>query len=418
MERAPAWRAPSQLVAVSMMEMLIGGATFSSLGMLLPLMVRDLGLSWSGAGLGFTVLGACCGLASAGPPILIRRFGVSATFALGALMMGLGLATLFHVRGLTDYLLGTALCGFAYALMSGVPATYVITRLFTRRAGPLGVYGVIGGLGNAAAPWAVLGILAVTAQSWRLYWLFQCAVILLSGLAVAALVGLDPRFRGPARDDPPVAEAAPPSAVAARVYRTARDWTVRQALRTPQLYVLFAASIVNLFCLITVTSLSVGHLIERGVTPKLAGAMLSLEATVAIIARAAAGALGDRFEPRLLLGLALGAMSAGCLMLAFGRSQPWLLCYAIGTGIGFGVTILTGTLVLLNYFGQRHSLEIISAAYFTTTLASLGPLMGGMVRDITGSFTLMFVILAAASGLVSVAVLLMRPPAIARLAGE
>ena len=153
-------------------------------------------------------------------------------------------------------------------------------------------------------------------------------------------------------------------------------------------------------------------------TPKLAGAMLSLEAAVAIIARATAGALGDRFEPRLLLGLALGAMSAGCLMLAFGRSQPWLLCYAIGTGIGFGVTILTGTLVLLNYFGQRHSLEIISAAYFTTTLASLGPLMGGMVRDITGSFTLMFVILAAASGLVSVAVLLMRPPAIARLAGE
>ncbi|MDX5393405.1 MAG: MFS transporter, partial [Caulobacteraceae bacterium] len=45
----------------SLLLFMISGATFSSLGVVLPAMVADQQWSWAQAGLGFTLLGAFCG---------------------------------------------------------------------------------------------------------------------------------------------------------------------------------------------------------------------------------------------------------------------------------------------------------------------------------------------------------------------
>ena len=72
--------------AFSLILFLITAATYSSLGVVLPAMVKDLGWSWSEAGLGFTLMGAATGASSWFPAALIRRFGLRATLAAGRVL--------------------------------------------------------------------------------------------------------------------------------------------------------------------------------------------------------------------------------------------------------------------------------------------------------------------------------------------
>src|SRR5258708_26370409 len=72
-------RAVSVLVALSVLLFLVTAATYSSLGVVLPDMVREMHWNWSEAGLGFTLLGFACGASSWLPRILIRGFGADGT---------------------------------------------------------------------------------------------------------------------------------------------------------------------------------------------------------------------------------------------------------------------------------------------------------------------------------------------------
>ena len=166
-----------------------------------------------------------------------------------------------------------------------------------------------------------------------------------------------------------------------RIYRTAFDWTAKQAIRTPQFYVLLAAYFGHLFVGITIASFSVAHLTERGVSLKLAGVMLGVESLVGTAGRALGGVLGDLIDPRWLLLLALLVLTIGSLSLSVARSDLTLIIYAIGSGFGFGVTALAVALLLLNYYGRTHNLEIFSLTCLIGAVSALGPVIGGMLRD-------------------------------------
>lgn len=411
------WRAGSQLISISVLDLLIGAATFSSLGVVLPHMVEDLGWNWSQAGIGFTILGAACGGSALLPPKLIRRFGVRMTLLIGTGLMAAGLYLLHNVSGLIEYFLGAAICGVSFQMMAGIPATFVIARLFKKRSTALGVYSTIGGFGNVVGPWMVLGVLAVPDHTWREYWSYQAILILAYGVLCAFVIGMDGRFARPAQEElnqphPPEPDTEPAALEDAslKVFRTRRNWKPEEAMRTVQFYILLAAYFSNLICLVTITSLSVSHLVERGVSTTMAGAMLSLEAFIAVLFRAASGVLGDHVEPRYLLTGALGATAIGCFVLAVTQTQPWLLLYALGTGVGFGTIQLACTVLMLNYFGQRYNLELFSTMCLVGAASALGPAIGGVLRDLTGSFVSVFLILSAISAIVCLAATMMRPP--------
>jgi MFS family permease len=100
----------------------------------------------------------------------------------------------------------------------------------------------------------------------------------------------------------------------------------------------------------------------------------------------------------------------GCAVLALTTDHVMLLFYAIGTGIGFGTTQLACTVLLLNYFGRKYNLELFSAMCVTGAISALGPLIGGVIRDVSGSFSLIFMILSVLAACVFMLVLFMKPP--------
>src|SRR5579875_3809125 len=142
-------RAIAALVLLGLLFFLVTAGSFTALGAVLPDMVTALGWDWTGAGLGYTILGLSCGLASFLPALLIRRVGVRLTLMLGASTMAAGFACFATLSAMSVYWLGAALLGIGFALATVVPASFIIARSFTRHASlAFGAYFTLGGLGG------------------------------------------------------------------------------------------------------------------------------------------------------------------------------------------------------------------------------------------------------------------------------
>jgi MFS family permease len=282
--------------------------------------------------------------------------------------------------------------------------------VFKHRALPFGLYFTASALGGVAGPLMVLAVLHGFHNQWRMFWQVQMAATFAAGLVSAAFVGGRRWLEEAAQhtDQEVAAEVARP--VRRGVYRTATDWSVRDALRTPQFYVLLSAYFGHLLIGATVSSSSVAHLTERGVSLTVAATMLSLESLAQTGARAFGGMIGDRLDPRYILVFALGALMVGAGALSIAHDYPTMLLYAVGSGLGFGLTSLSVTLLLLNYFGRTHNLELFSLTCLIGAVSSLGPTLGGFLRDRTDGFTSTFQLYAGVIAVVFVGALLMRPP--------
>ncbi|MGR4864145.1 MFS transporter [Caulobacter sp. LARHSG274] len=409
------WR-PWLLVAIfSLLLFLITAATYSSLGVVIPAMVPELGWSWEHAFLGFSILGVFTGLSSWLPALLIRRFGVRGAVLAGVAVMAGGLACLSRVHALPIYFLGAALCGVGFQMAALIPGTHVLSALFKQRALPFGIYFTFGALGGVAGPWMVVAVLGATHNDWRLYWALQAAVVGLVGLVCAVAVGGRRWLEqaGTALDAVLDAEAKAANASTAtppRVYHTDHEWSVGDAVRTPQFLVLLAAYFSHLLAGISAASLAQAHLTQLGVAGAVAAGMLSLEGLMQVVARLGGGAIGDRIDPRWLLVFAQGLLVIGLLALARADTPLLLALYAVGVGVGFGLTVLAVSLLLLNYFGRRNNVELFSLTCLVGAVSAAGPFIGGAMRDRLGTFAPTFQLFAAITAMVFVAALFMRPP--------
>jgi len=392
--RKAGFRAWTTLALTSALFFIITAATFSSLGLALPAMVAEMGWNWTSAGFGFTLLGFFCGITSAVPASLIRRFGVRANLLAGSVVMGLAFVCLAEADGLLLYFVGASLAGLGYTLLDSVPGTYLLSRLFVRPSFPFGLFFTIGGLGGVAGPLIYAAVIGTTSH-WRSYWLLIGAAVVLTGL-VAAL-GAD------AKTDVGTAAEADPDI-------STEHWTMREALQTRQFWIIAAAYTAFLFCGITANSVSVAHLTQHGVAAVIAGSMVSVEALLNSAARLTGGILSRFVRAKTLLAAALVSLVIGLLALAAARDLAMMLLYAAGIGIGFGLANFAATILLLDYFGRGAYLELFSAVNLIGTVGAVAPTLAGIARDRIGTFTPFLIGLAVLVALVMLAVMMMRPP--------
>jgi MFS family permease len=390
------WRPWIAHGALSLILFLITAATYSSLGVVLPAMVRDLGWSWGQAGLGFTLMGAATGLSSWFPASLIRRFGLRTTLAAGSVVMVAGLLGFAHAESVAAYLIGAVLCGAGFQMMALIPGTFALSQLFKRKAVAFGTYFTLGALGGVAGPLMAEALAGPGGADWRDYWMLQAGLAAAVGLVGVLSVGRIKRIVEPLGQAPSAGRGG--------------DFSVPQALRTPQFYVLLAAYFSHLLAGAVAASLSVAHLTEKGATPTMAGLALSLEGGLAVLARLAAGFLAERIDPRILLVAGQVALAGGSVALAYGEGVVPVLIYAAGIGIGFGFTVLAVTVLLLEFYGPRHNLEIFSLTCLIGAVSAIGPLAVGLSRDLFGGFEPGLYTMGAMIAVIAAASALMRRP--------
>jgi MFS family permease len=388
--------------SLSLIYFVVSAGAFSSLGVALPAMVRELGWNWSDAGLGYTLLGVACGLASPLPALLIRRVGVRGAMALGMTAMIAGFGTMALAHPVWSYLVATVLIGLGFSLVSTVPGSHVLTDVFKSRSTVLGAYFAIGTLGGVAGPQIYVVVERLTG-GWRPYWWTYVAMSVAAGLFAVATT---PRRR----DESAHRAEAPEQVGPGELVEGLGNWTVRRALMTPQFYVILGVYTTYLLINTTAHAFAPEHLIERGVAKADAATMLSLEAAIGVVVSLLGGWLGERLPTKMLMVVCMATVAIGQFALAFASGWGLMGVFAVGCGIGYGLSFTPPTVMLLKYFGKKANLELFSIMCLMSTLAAAGPAFGGWAKDTFGSFEGLFLICGAVTTAMFLATVFLRPP--------
>jgi MFS family permease len=401
--RAARW---ALFAVISAIFFLISAGTFSSLGIVLPFMIRDLSWTRSQAGTGFSLFALTVGLASTVPAWTLRRFGIKATYGIGGAIMASGFALLALTSDLQLFFVAAALLGLGFASCATVPGIYLLNGWMPeKRSAAIGAFMTAGGLGAVAGPLAASLVIAASG-SWRLYWWATAAAMLALTFLALIFVRIPPRGMVASDAETVATGKRPPS----HVYYTSRDWRFRAAIRTPQFWIIAVAMTATLLCVLTSSSWAFTHMGTLGISASVAAGVLSADGAVSALSRALGGALATRVDPKRLLVAALIGETIAIAALSVADNWIAILVFAVADGFGFGMCFFATAMLLVNYFGPSENPEIFGTFNLVTTAAMIGPVAAGFFADTFGGFTGVFQVYAVIMLLIVCITAAMRPP--------
>ena len=240
-------------------------------------------------------------------------------------------------------------------------------------------------------------------------------VYVLLGVGVAALV--IPSFALLMRDNPEKYGLMPDNAAggAGESDDQASDiednWTLKEAMRTPILWVFIATRILPSawgtgLILHQVSIFAVLDHSAQVATETFA--MMSLFAAGSALL---AGYLIDRFKPSYVAALQMLALLSASGLAMIMRETPLLIAYALAFGLGMGIGYVFEGAVWPNLFGRRFQGEIRGFVYTSSVIGSaLGPALFGLSYDVSGGYEAVLWLGAGLCLVVLAAALLTPPP--------
>ncbi len=369
-ERAPRtgwWLAAAiVLVAANLRPAVVGVAP-----LLAEIQVSE-GLSATAAGVLTALPVLCFGLLAPAAPRLARRFGIERTLllALVVLCVGFAVRTLSPVAAL---FVGTVVAGSAIAI-GNVLLPGLIKRDFPHRTGVMtGLYTMAISAGGALAA----GITVPVAQAAGLDW--RAALGTWGLFAALAAVCWLPQARRAGR---PVAVRGPG---VGGLWRQPLAWQVTGLMGFQSFgFYASAAWLPAVF-------------VDRGHDPVAAGWLLSLASIVGVGGSMAAPVLATRLPRQRLLAAGIAVLAAlGLLgvLLVPGAEIVSMVLLGAAQGAALGLSL---TLMALRSPDAAHAAQLSGMAQSVGYLvAAVGPFAVGALHDLTGGWTVPFLLLFAA----------------------
>jgi MFS family permease len=426
----PAWIA----AGVAFVALLCAAGFRAAPGVLMVPLQEEFGWSRGLVSLAVGVNLVLFGLTAPFAAALMERFGVRAvtSVALGLIAAGSGLS-IEVTAGWQLVLLWGVLIGLGTGSMALVFASIVANRWFVRRRG------LVMGILTAASATGQLVFLPVLA--WvveRSGWREASLVVSLAAVAVIPLVLLclrdSPAALGvtpygapddPPEDDPPVDNLGSPSRASATLPdrgstsgtagtftrgTPGTDGATRRGTPGPArvaLSTLAAAARTRTFwalagafaiCGASTNGLIGTHFIpsahDHGMPETTAAGLLAVVGVFDIVGTVASGWLTDKVNPRLLLVAYYTLRGAGLLMLPgllSGSLHPSIIAFVVVYGLDWVATVPPTAALCREVFGEAGSVVfgwVFAAHQIGAAVVSVG---AGVVRDVTGQYTMAWV---------------------------
>jgi MFS family permease len=385
------------VVAVGALMTCIAFGSMLSLAVFLQPISQDMGWSRSGVSAAATIDFLAMGLAAFFWGALSDRFGTRIVVLSGALLLGAGLIGASQATSLWQFqltfgvLIGVA-AGSFYAPMVAAASAWIEHRR------SLAVALVSAGMGVSPLTVAPFASWLITAYDWR------TAMLAIGIVALALLIPASFLVR-------PAPEAASPATANGTDAPDGRQWTVAQALKTPQFITLALAH----FACCAAHSGPIFHMVSYamicGIAPLTAVTVYSLAGFSGLGGRLLLGVLADRLGAKHVLvgGLFVQAMSIATYLAVGHLGEFYALSVIFGLAYG-GVMPLYAVLVR-EHFGVRIMGSMFGAvSAFASLGMALGPLAGGWVFDTFHAYSWLYVG-SFAIGIAAVAVALSFPSA-------
>jgi MFS family permease len=349
---------------------------------------------------------------------MIRRFGARKTLATGGIIVVVA-STLMGLLGhiYSMFIVLSLFIGLGAAFASMIPCQMVIISWFNaRRAMAMGLVLGGGAIGGFLAPQLISAAIQSANGNWRVGW-FIIAAASIAGIIMALVtvrnypsdMGQYPDGLAPCEGETVVRA----SGRVPRTYRTAVDWTLRDAVRSRSLWLLIVAVVFSAFVWQVIVTQGPLHLQDRGFDPGMAAFFYSLAIGLSIVGRFTIAALGDIIEPRYLFASGIFFILLGGILFWFvSPLAMWTAyLYPLLAGFGFGLTFICLPTMIGNYWGAGAFTGIrgIDSPIELAFAAIVAP-VAGFFYDLQGSYLTVLVISLIAGVVGLVAILLCTPP--------
>jgi MFS family permease len=152
-----------------------------------------------------------------------------------------------------------------------------------------------------------------------------------------------------------------------------------------------------------------------GIPPEIAAATYTTYAGASLLTQLLLGPLANRGPLQYLLFISMGLLAGGIAILTIAETPLLAHTYAVFIGISTGLISLVGGTIFARYFGREH-IGKLRGGVLTAQVAgsSLGPVITGLIFDLTGSFQIslwIFVGLLIPAALVSLKAVQPQQPA-------
>lgn len=338
---------------------------------------------------------------------LIDRYGARSMIRLGIVGFGLGFVGLSQVQTIGQFYVAIAAIAIGASFCGYFPLSVAVIHWFHRqRARALSLMGLGFALGGTFVP-AVAWFMQN--HGWRATAVASGVMILVIGLPLSFVfrprpADLDPALEGRAAQRPASSSGDP---------GIDREFTAAQALRTRAFWLLALGHGFALLVVSAVNVHAISHM-KEGLGYSVAEASLAI---MLMTAGQTAGvllatAIGDRYDKRHLAAACMLMHGVGLLLLTFAASLAWVVAFALLHGVAWGLRGPLMQAIRADYFGRSAIGMIMGLSAIVIALGQVaGPMVAGMLADLTGNYRAGFTVLGLVAISGSLLFFLARKPA-------
>ena len=364
------------------------------------------------------------GLAASGvSPVvgwLVDRYGARLVLASSIFILGLSTVSLAWATVPVAFYVAYGVGRVIFSSPVSIGSSVVVSRWFVRMRGRAS--GILFGshsIGLVLFP--LIASVIIGTAGWRDAWIVLGLLVWGIALLPTALlivqqpedVGLLPDGDAPAETvaGPDSGGAVASSAPAAPSVAEEPVWTLREAMRTPALWMFATATGMVFLVQAGVNTHLAAYLRDQGLNAAFAGVGISLNAAFLGMGSIFWGWLTEKVPPRYALAAVAVSVGGASALFIIADSTAEILIYSVVFGFGVGGLLSVPPVGYADYYGRR-SLGVIRGV--TEPLTSFGQAIGavaaGLIFDLTESYQLAFTAFAVMGGIATALVLFARPP--------
>ena len=339
---------------------------------------------------------------------IMDRVGPQKMIRLGMVIFSAGLLMLSQVNAVATFYTSAILMAIGASLSGYFPLSVALVQWFEKfRARALSIMSLGLALGGLVVP-----LMAWSIQTWG--WRYTAGgtglLVLLFGLPMAGMILRRPEDHGEHVDGiDPALKAAEPGDVPA-VPQV--EFTAAEAIRTRAFWMLAIGHGLALLVVSAVNVHAISHMKEGlGYSVATASWVILIMTFAQLVGILMGATLGDMFEKRKVAAMCMLAHALGMLCLTFANDMAMLMAFGVFHGVAWGLRGPFMQAIRADYFG-RNAIGLIlglSAAIIAVGQIA-GPMVAGVLADLTGDYQWGFSLLALLSGLGSLCFILATKP--------
>lgn len=334
---------------------------------------------------------------------LSDRFGPRIVVLIGGIILGIGFVLSGYIHSKEQlYLTYGVIAGIGGGLVYLPPIATAPKWWPDRRALATG-FAVVG-LGLGSFIMAPLATYVIESFGWRYVFIYVGIAMGIMAVLASFSLKIPPAGWKPAGWDPPLAKGESRGEY--------RDYTYKEAFKTPQFWLLYIAYFCGSFAGLMVIGHIAGHGRDSGLEPMLAAGAASWLAIMNAATRILIGLVADRIGTKRSFVIVF-ALQVGAMVLLYPAGPLYWALWAVAALIGwnYGAMFTLFPASCLQYYGAASQGTNYGLLFTAWGLAGFaGPYVGGWLKDSTGTYYAPFLVGAAVVVVSMIITAVIKPP--------